>query len=155
MFLKESVFCKLFPWLSKMAIYLLYGFINYFYQQARWLKGRNKMFLDEKKLRFVLSDYIFKRRESSLILIIQWNLLTFQCDVGCIPTASLFMACKERYNSWMNRALLDRESLDYVSWTSISPLMHLSRISHNLSVAIAKKPATDFLPTEFSIWKMS
>ena len=55
----------------------------------------------------------------------------------------------------MNRALLDRESLDYVSWTSTSPLMHLSRISHNLSVAIAKKPATDFLPTEFSIWKLS
>ena len=55
----------------------------------------------------------------------------------------------------MNRALLDRESLDYVSWTSTSPLMHLSRISHNLSVAIAKKPATDFLPAEFSIWKLS
>ena len=76
-------FYKLFPWLSKMAIYLLYGFINYFYQQARWLKGRNKMCLNEKKLRFVLSDYSFKGRESSLILIIQWNLLTFQCDVGC------------------------------------------------------------------------
>ena len=56
------------------------------------------MCLDEKKLRFVLSDYSFKGRESSLILIIQWNLLTFQCDVGCIPPVSLFMACKERYN---------------------------------------------------------
>ena len=31
------------------------------------------------------------------------------------PPASVFMACKERYNLCMNRASLDRESLDRVS----------------------------------------
>ena len=39
--------------------------INYFFQQARWLRGRNKMCIDEKKLRFILSDYSFKGRKSS------------------------------------------------------------------------------------------
>ena len=54
-------------------------------QQARWLKGRNKMSVGGKKMRFILSNYSFKGRESSSIWIIQKNLLTFQCDVGCIP----------------------------------------------------------------------
>ena len=41
--------------------------INYFSKQARWLKVQNKMCIDEKKLRFILSDYSFKGRKSSPI----------------------------------------------------------------------------------------
>ena len=33
--------------------------------------GQNKMCIDEKKLRFILSDYSFKGRESSSIWIIR------------------------------------------------------------------------------------
>ena len=40
---------------------------NYFSQQARWLRGRDKMCIDENKLRFIFYDYSVKGRESSLI----------------------------------------------------------------------------------------
>ena len=46
---------------------------------------------------FILSGYSFQGKESSLTWIVQWNLLTFPCDV-CIRHASLFMTSKERYN---------------------------------------------------------
>ena len=59
--------------------------INYFSQQVRWLRGRNKMCINEKKLRFLLSDYSFKRKESSRFVSFSKIFLTFQCDVGCIP----------------------------------------------------------------------
>ena len=39
---------------------------------------------------------------------------------GLYPSASLFMTSKERYNLCMNHASLDSESLDRVSWTTIS-----------------------------------
>ena len=35
--------------------------------------------------------------------------------MGCIPPPVCLWACKERYNLCMNRASLDRESLDRVS----------------------------------------
>ena len=35
--------------------------------------------------------------------------------MGCIPPPVCLWACKERYNLCMNRALLDRETLDCVS----------------------------------------
>ena len=49
---------------STKACKLCTVYINYFSQRARWLMGRNKMGTDKKKLRFILSDYGFKGRES-------------------------------------------------------------------------------------------
>ena len=86
---------------------------------------------------FILSHYSFTRRELSPIWIIQWNLITFQYVLGCIRPASLFMACKERYNLCMNHASLDRESLDRVSWTSTTLIQ--TQYSHWLSTIISSK----------------
>ena len=43
------------------------------------------MYIGGEKLHFILSDFSFKRRNWSPIWIIQWNLLNFQCGVGCLP----------------------------------------------------------------------
>ena len=54
------------------------------------------------------------------------------------PRASLFIACKERHNLFMNRELLDRKSLDRVSWSSITPIL-LVPCSGNLKEHILQK----------------
>ena len=41
--------------------------------------------------------------------------MLFYLIIGCTSRANLVMACKEKYNLCMNRAPLDRESLDCVS----------------------------------------
>ena len=46
-------------------------------------------------------------------------MLTFQCDVGCIPHVSLFIECK-RYHLCMNRASMDCESLNRESLDRVS-----------------------------------
>ena len=94
-------------------------YINWSSQQARCLRGWNKMFLDEKKLRFILSDYSFEGRESNPIWITQKNLLTVQCDIdiGCIRLWVCLWHAKKDLR--MTLASLDRESLDCVSWTTI------------------------------------
>ena len=70
-----------------------------------------------KKLRFILPDYSFKRRESISIWVVEWNLLTFQCELGFIPHQSVYDMRIKVYNIWMNCALLYRESFDRVLWT--------------------------------------
>ena len=106
-------------------------YISYISEQAWWLKGRNKICIDRKKIDFTLSGYSFKGRESSLIWIVQWNILTFQCDVDSIPhhqsvygmqrkICDLFMnhgmqTKIGQYNLCMNRALLYCELLDRIS----------------------------------------
>ena len=49
-----------------------------------------------------------------------YSVKSFNFSIRCrlYATVSLFMACKERCNLFMNRASLDHESLDRVSWTS-------------------------------------
>ena len=49
---------------------------------------------------------------------------TFSMQCRLSPAAILFMACKERYNLWMNCALLDHKLLDHVSWTSTTAAEH-------------------------------
>ena len=52
------------------------------------------------------------------IWIILWNLLTFQCDVGCVPLSVFLLHAKKGiYNLCMNRAWLDCELLDCISWS--------------------------------------
>ena len=55
------------------------------------------------KLRLVLSCFSFKGEASNPIWVIQWNLLTFQCDVGLSHVVNVFMVCKERLDLCMNR----------------------------------------------------
>ena len=56
-----------------------------------------------KKTGFTSSDYSFKERESSLIWIVQGNLLTFQCDINCIPHhQSVYGMQRKIYNLCMN-----------------------------------------------------
>ena len=58
----------------------------------------------------VLFDYSFQKRESNLIRITQWNILVFQCDVGCIPlSACLWHAKKDIIYAWI---------VDRLTWTS-------------------------------------
>ena len=59
-------------------------------------------------------NFCFKRKESNPIWIIRWNPLTIACDVGRVPSISLFMICKERQNLCINRTLLNLELLDRV-----------------------------------------
>ena len=47
----------------------------------------NRMYFGGKKLCSVLSNFCFKGKESNLIWIIQWNLLTFRRDAGCAPSS--------------------------------------------------------------------
>ena len=54
--------------------------------------------------------------------------------MGCIPPLVCLWACKERNNSCMNRELLDRESLDRVSWTSTTPLCQGSEFAKVLNI---------------------
>ena len=89
---------------TKMKIWkLCMVYISYFSEQAWWVKGRNKTCIGGTKSDFTLSGYSFKGRESSLIWIDQWNILTFQCDVDCIPHhQSVYGMQRKIYNLFMN-----------------------------------------------------
>lgn len=72
--------------------------------------------IDQKKLRVILFAFCFKKRESKPILLIQWILLTFRCNVGCSIRNSLSMVYKKDVictwilHSWiMNRWIVYRE----------------------------------------------
>ena len=57
----------------------------------------------------------FKGKESNSIWLKHFYFL-MKCRLN--PSITLFMTCRERYSLCTNRASLDRESLDYVSWNS-------------------------------------
>ena len=101
-------------------------------QQATWLKGRNSMcifavgrtsvptqektticaFVERTYLIIVSREGNHARSELLSKIFESLNVM------GCIPLPACLWACKERFNLCMNRASLDRESLDRVSWIS-------------------------------------
>ena len=104
-------------------------------QQATWLKGRNSMCIfavgqalvptQEEKTICALVERIYLIIVSREGNHARFELLSKIFEsfnvMGYIPPPVCLWACKERHNLCMNRASLDRQSLDCVSWTSTTP----------------------------------
>ena len=54
---------------------------NQISKQPKWLWWQNKLCIGGKKLRLIWSAVCFKGKESNPIRVIQWNLLTFRCEL--------------------------------------------------------------------------
>ena len=68
----------------------------------------------------------------------------FSMWCGLYPPTSLFMACKEKYNSCMNRASLDRESLDRVLWSNTTPSSRVIVIEKSTLCIMRRSYKRDF-----------
>ena len=83
-----------------------------------------------QKETLILSDYSFTRRELNLIGIIQQNLITFQCNEGCVSRANLY---------GMQRKILDRWIVN--RWIVHQPFFHRTPPTAATSVSTENIPA--------------